>query len=191
MSFIACRELQICIYTIFVTKSTDVLKMQSQDFESAWSLYPSLTELISLISSFYCLLIAFQVFCKSVDARTPEKSRAVQDLLKKEQKTRLETPIFVKLESLGLGRSLYFRRRHTYNKCVYNLTKYIFCGYCRHHNICTLLECNVSTDVVINFLSLSTMLLWHQIWLPLLLIPSLFLCFLTFPNSSSCMALHL
>ena len=50
---------------------------------------------------------------------------------------------------------------------------------------------NVSTDVVINFLSLSTMLLWHQIWLLLLLIPSLFLCFLTFLNSSSCMALHL
>ena len=66
---------------------------------------------------------------------------AVQDLLKRKQKKDL---ISETGESwAGQGKFIYFRRRHTYNKCVYNLTKYIFCGYCRHHNICTLLECNV------------------------------------------------
>ena len=140
------------------------------------------------------LAIVLQVFCKSVDARTPGKSRSKDcssGFVEKGTKQDLRRQYLSNWRVMGWA-NLFISEEDIHITNVYIIWQNtFFCGYYCHHNICTLLECNVSTDVVINFLSLSTMLLWHQIWLLLLLIPSLFLCFLTFLNSSSCMALHL
>ena len=140
------------------------------------------------------LAIVLQVFCKSVDARTPGKSRSKDcssGFVEKGTKQDLRRQYLSNWRVMGWA-NLFISEEDIHITNVYIIWQNTFFVDTVVITIFVLYwNVNVSTDVVINFLSLSTMLLWHQIWLLLLLIPSLFLCFLTFLNSSSCMALHL
>ena len=140
------------------------------------------------------LAIVLQVFCKSVDARTPGKSRSKDcssGFVEKGTKQDLRRQYLSDWRVMGWA-NLFISEEDIHITNVYIIWQNTFFVDTVVITIFVLYwNVNVSTGVVINFLSLSTMLLWHQIWLFLLLIPSLFLCFLTFLNSSSCMALHL